>query len=163
MTKKRKFATTHNLKFNTMSSSTIDGLTDFNLFSMGGVAGMFRVRALSVDVLLTEVKNTDHMTDVIEWFDEVARLGDKIGVTINGLIAPDLIDICRNHGFAVAGQNLFKQNPGYLKTVKSLNRQMLKSAKQSGSKSKMKRAKIATSVIGSAIKITESFKNNDTE
>lgn len=94
-----------------MSSSTIPGLTDFNLFTMGHVAGMFRVRELSVDVLLTEVKNVNHLTDVIEWFDEVARLGDKIGVTINGLIAPDLIAVCREHGFVLMGKNLFKQNP----------------------------------------------------
>lgn len=104
-----------------MSSSTIPGLTDFNLFSMGAVAGMFRVRELSVDVLLTEVKNTDHLTDVIEWFDEVARLGDKVGVTINGLIAPDLIGICRDHGFAITGKNLFKSNPEYLKNVKRIS------------------------------------------
>lgn len=122
MTKKRKFATTNNLKFNTMSSSTIDGLTDFNLFSMGGVAGMFRVRALSVDVLLTEVKNTDHLTDTIEWFDEVARLGDKIGVFINGLIAPNLIGICRDHGFVITGKNLFKQNRFAFKNVKRISR-----------------------------------------
>jgi hypothetical protein len=101
-----------------MSSSTIDGLVDFNLFSMGAVAGMFRVRELSVDVLLTEVKNTDHLTDVIEWFDEVARLGDKVGVTINGLIAPDLIGICRDHGFVITGKNLFKKNPQFWKNAK---------------------------------------------
>jgi len=118
MSKKRKFATTHKLRFNTMSSSTIPGLTDFNLFSMGAVAGMFRVRELSVDVLLTEVKNTDHLTDVIEWFDEVARLGDKVGVTINGLIAPDLIGICSDHGFVITGKNLFKKNPQFWKNAK---------------------------------------------
>ena len=122
MSKKRKFATTHKLRFNTMSSSTIPGLTDFNLFSMGAVAGMFRVRELSIDVLLTEVKNTDHLPDVIEWFDEVARLGDKVGVTINGLIAPDLIGICRDHGFVITGKNLFKPNPQYLKNVKRISR-----------------------------------------
>lgn len=118
MSKKRKFATKHNLTFNTLSSSTIEGLTDFNLFAMGAVAGMFRVRALSIDVLLTEVKNTDHLTDVIEWFDEVARLGDKIGVSINGLIAPDLIGICRDHGFVITGKNLFKKNPQFWKNAK---------------------------------------------
>lgn len=101
-----------------MSASTIEGLTDFNLFSMGAVAGMFRVRVLSIDVLLTEVKNTDHLTDVIEWFDEVARLCDKIGVSINGLIAPDLIRICRDHGFVIKGQNLFKKNPQLWKNAK---------------------------------------------
>lgn len=124
MSKKRKtpFCTKHNLTFNTMSSSTIEGLTDFNLFSMGGVAGMFRVRALSVDVLLTEVKNTDHLTDTIEWFDEVARLGDKIGVSINGLIAPDLIGICRDHGFVITGKNLFKQNRFAFQDVKRISR-----------------------------------------
>jgi len=119
MSKKRRFQTKHKLRFNTMSSSTIEGLTDFNLFAMGAVAGMFRVRALSVDVLLTEVKNTDHLTDVIEWFDEVARLGDKIAVTINGLIAPDLIEICIANGFEPSGKNLLKRNPQYLKNVQT--------------------------------------------
>lgn len=121
MSKKRKFRTKHNLKFNTMSSSTIPGLTDFNLFAMGNVAGMFRVRAFSVDVLLTEVKTVDHLTDVIEWFDEVARLGDKIGVSINGLIDKKLIGVCIEHGFTIVGKNLFKQNTEYLKNVKRIS------------------------------------------
>lgn len=122
MSKKRKntFRTKHNLTFNYMSSSTIEGLTDFNLFSMGAASGMFRVRELSVDVLLTEVKNTGHLTDVIQWFDEVARLGDKIGVSINGLVAPDLVGICRDHGFVIAGKNLFKKNNQFFKNAKRI-------------------------------------------
>lgn len=126
---KKRFRTKHNLKFNTMSSSTIPGLTDFNLFAMGNVSGMFRVRALSVDVLLTEVKTVDHLTDVIEWFDEVARLGDKIGVSINGLIDPDLIGVCRRHGFEIgtAKQQLFKPNKIYLKNVKRIYTKKVKS------------------------------------
>lgn len=83
------FRTTHKLKINVSESSPFPG---FAAFSLGGVAGFFSVPQsdMSVDVIFGDIQKGEHITDTVEWFYEMAREVNAIGLRVIGCKDRDL-------------------------------------------------------------------------
>jgi hypothetical protein len=77
--KKKKFSTSHGLKFHCFETSPIKGFTSF---ALGGVSGYFAQNNMSVDFVIAEMENPDHLIDSVEWFSE---MGKESGIPIRVL------------------------------------------------------------------------------
>ena len=72
MSKKRKFKTTHGLKIDTR----------LLMVAIGGVAGFYRTTELTVDFMVQAITIGEHLVDSIEWFSEIARSLQLVGVRV---------------------------------------------------------------------------------
>lgn len=85
--KSKPFTTTNQLNFETFETPIIG----FAGFKLGETVGLFSQSELITDVVPSDIKNPEHLVDLVEWFCEVGRLSGTM-VRISGPRAPDIED-----------------------------------------------------------------------
>lgn len=96
---KKEFKTTNDLKITVLNGSAFKG---FTMFGIGLVFGQFRITALSTDIIISEIRNADHLIDVIEWFDDVMSQTGSAAFRVLACTDEKLRNVLiTQHGFGV--------------------------------------------------------------
>ena len=102
------FKTTHELEFKVSEQSPFPG---YAAFALGGIAGFFSVPEMTIDWMVGDITIPIHIVDAVEWFDEMAREENYIGVRLMNCTNRDLMSVLiHRHGYkAIKSDVLFKQ------------------------------------------------------